>query len=164
VPYLSIQNDRKNNLRLGTMTTSLDHLKQTGTIVVSDSGDFNCTSTSLTAFVSISSRCLTVVLSSPSSHRCLQTPGAQSKMMCLKCSHFRRLTVLLQDATTNPSLILAAANKPGYARLIDAAVQAAKKHGGSIDEQASTALDRLVTFVFLVLHLLCVSILRLPPS
>lgn len=25
-----------------TMTTSLDHLKQSGTVVVSDSGDFEC--------------------------------------------------------------------------------------------------------------------------
>jgi transaldolase len=50
----------------------------------------------------------------------------------------------IQDATTNPSLILAAANKPGYARLIDAAVQHGKNKGGSIDDQVSAAIDRLV--------------------
>jgi transaldolase len=32
-----------------------------------------------------------------------------------------------QDATTNPSLILAASKKPEYASLIDAAVQKGKK-------------------------------------
>ena len=47
------------------MTTSLDWLKQTGTIVVSDSGDFECTSPS---FVS-------VLGSYHNSHRCLQTSG-----------------------------------------------------------------------------------------
>jgi transaldolase len=49
-----------------------------------------------------------------------------------------------QDATTNPSLILAAANKPGYARLMDAAVKYAKAKGGSIDDQTNAAMDRLV--------------------
>jgi transaldolase len=39
---------------------------------------------------------------------------------------------------------LAAANKPGYARLIDAAVQHGKSKGGSIDNQVSAAIDRLV--------------------
>lgn len=50
-----------------------------------------------------------------------------------------------QDATTNPSLILAAANKPQYQRLIDAAVEQGKKKGGSIDEQTNAAMDRLVS-------------------
>ena len=49
-----------------------------------------------------------------------------------------------QDATTNPSLILAAAGKPGYARLIDNAVNYAKQKGGSLDEQTGAAVDRLV--------------------
>jgi len=79
------------------MTTSLDWLKQTGTVVVSDSGDFG-----------------SIDVYKP------------------------------QDATTNPSLILAAANKPGYARLIDAAVGYGKEKGGSIDEQANAAMDRLL--------------------
>jgi transaldolase len=79
------------------MTTSLDWLKQTGTVVVSDSGDFE-----------------SIDVYKP------------------------------QDATTNPSLILAAAGKPGYGRLIDTAVQYAKSKGGSIDHQANVALDRLL--------------------
>lgn len=33
-----------------------------------------------------------------------------------------------QDATTNPSLILAASKKPEYAKLIDAAIQYGKDH------------------------------------
>ncbi|KAJ7056547.1 hypothetical protein C8F01DRAFT_1154060 [Mycena amicta] len=79
------------------MTTSLDQLKSTGTVVVSDSGDFE-----------------TIAVYKP------------------------------QDATTNPSLILAAANKTGYAHLIDNAVKYGKDKGGSIENQANAALDRLL--------------------
>jgi len=50
-----------------------------------------------------------------------------------------------QDATTNPSLILAASKKPEYAKLIDAAVEYGKKHGGNIDEQVDATLDSLLT-------------------
>lgn len=49
-----------------------------------------------------------------------------------------------QDATTNPSLILAAANKPQYQKLINVAVEYGKSKGGSIEEQANAALDRLL--------------------
>ena len=35
-----------------------------------------------------------------------------------------------QDATTNPSLILAATQKPQYAHLIDSAIEYGKKKGG----------------------------------
>ncbi|KAF8638632.1 hypothetical protein AX17_002057 [Amanita inopinata Kibby_2008] len=79
------------------MSNSLDLLKQTGTVVVSDSGDFE-----------------TIDVYKP------------------------------QDATTNPSLILAAANKPAYAHLIDAAIKFAKSKGGDIDVQANAAMDRLL--------------------
>ncbi|KAL0959064.1 hypothetical protein HGRIS_014364 [Hohenbuehelia grisea] len=79
------------------MTTSLDYLKQTGTVVVSDSGDFE-----------------SIDVYKP------------------------------QDATTNPSLILAAANKSGYARLIDAAVKHGKEKGSNLDEQVNAAMDRLL--------------------
>ncbi|KAG6846622.1 hypothetical protein H0H93_012796, partial [Arthromyces matolae] len=80
-----------------TMTTSLDHLKQTGTVVVSDSGDF-----------------ASIDVYKP------------------------------QDATTNPSLILAAAGKAGYAKLIDVAVDFAKQKGGDLETQTNNALDRLL--------------------
>ncbi|KAJ7844414.1 hypothetical protein B0H14DRAFT_2776875 [Mycena olivaceomarginata] len=79
------------------MTTSLDLLKQSGTVVVSDSGDFE-----------------TIDVYKP------------------------------QDATTNPSLILAAAGKPGYAKLIDNAVKYGKEKGGSLEDQVNAATDRLL--------------------
>lgn len=49
-----------------------------------------------------------------------------------------------QDATTNPSLILAAAKKEEYAKLVDAAIKYGKEHGGSVDDQTDAALDRLL--------------------
>ncbi|KAH8757999.1 hypothetical protein F5883DRAFT_606930 [Diaporthe sp. PMI_573] len=79
------------------MSNSLDQLKATGTVVVSDSGDF-------------------------------ASIGKYKP----------------QDATTNPSLILAASKKPEYAKLIDEAVQYAKKAGGDVDTQVDAALDRLL--------------------
>lgn len=79
------------------MPSALEQLKATGTVVVSDSGDF-------------------------------ATIGKYKP----------------QDATTNPSLILAASKKAEYAKLIDQAIDYAKKHGGSVDEQVDAALDRLL--------------------
>ncbi|POS74992.1 transaldolase [Diaporthe helianthi] len=79
------------------MSNSLDQLKATGTVVVSDSGDF-------------------------------ASIGKYKP----------------QDATTNPSLILAASKKPEYAKLIDEAVQYAKKAGGDLDTQVDAALDSLL--------------------
>jgi len=49
-----------------------------------------------------------------------------------------------QDATTNPSLILAASKKPEYAKLIDVAVEYGKDHGENLDEKVDAALDRLL--------------------
>jgi len=49
-----------------------------------------------------------------------------------------------QDATTNPSLILAASKKPDYAALIDKAVEYGKKTSGGIDEQVDATLDNLL--------------------
>jgi len=49
-----------------------------------------------------------------------------------------------QDATTNPSLILAASQKAEYAKLIDVAVQYGKKQGKDIDDQVDATLDRLL--------------------
>ncbi|KAF5339787.1 hypothetical protein D9611_009034 [Ephemerocybe angulata] len=79
------------------MPTSLDLLKATGTVVVSDSGDFESID-----------------------------------------------TYKPQDATTNPTLILAAANKPQYAKLTEAAIQHGKSKGGSLEQQADAAMDRLL--------------------
>ncbi|KAK3310792.1 uncharacterized protein B0T15DRAFT_482010 [Chaetomium strumarium] len=79
------------------MSNSLEQLKASGTVVVSDSGDF-------------------------------ASIGKYKP----------------QDATTNPSLILAATKKPEYAELLDAAVQKAKSEGGSLQDQIDSALDHLL--------------------
>jgi transaldolase len=79
------------------MSNALDQLKATGTVVVSDSGDF-------------------------------ASIGKYKP----------------QDATTNPSLILAASKKAEYAALIDKAVAYAKARGGSANDQVELALDRLL--------------------
>ena len=49
-----------------------------------------------------------------------------------------------QDATTNPSLILAATKKPEYAALLDAAISHVKSTKGSIDQKVDDALDHLL--------------------
>lgn len=77
--------------------TSLEQLKQTGTIVVSDSGDF-------------------------------ESIGVYKP----------------QDATTNPSLILAAAGKEKYMKYIDAAVAEAKATGLTGDELVEAATDNVL--------------------
>lgn len=47
------------------------------------------------------------------------------------------------DATTNPSLIAAAANMPAYQHLIEEAVTFAKKSGGSVEQQIEAAMDKV---------------------
>jgi len=49
-----------------------------------------------------------------------------------------------QDATTNPSLILAASKKTEYAKLMDVAVAYGKDHGETMDEKVDSTLDRLL--------------------
>lgn len=49
-----------------------------------------------------------------------------------------------QDATTNPSLILAAAKIPAYAKLIDNAVAFGKANGKTTEEQVENAVDKLL--------------------
>jgi len=49
-----------------------------------------------------------------------------------------------QDATTNPSLILAASKKPEYASLIDAAVEYGKTHGKDLNQKVDATLDNLL--------------------
>jgi transaldolase len=56
-------------------------------------------------------------------------------------------TLKPQDATTNPSLILAAANLEKYAHLVDDAVAYAKKNSDTSEGQLKLALDKVaVTF------------------
>ncbi|KAH3677194.1 hypothetical protein WICMUC_001775 [Wickerhamomyces mucosus] len=78
-------------------SNSLEQLKATGTVVVTDTGEFE----SIAKY----------------------TP---------------------QDATTNPSLILAAAKKPEYAKLIDVAVAYGKENGKTLEEKVDLSLDRLL--------------------
>jgi len=51
------------------------------------------------------------------------------------------------DATTNPSLLLKAADMPQYAHLIDDAVAFAKAQGGDIDVQVENASDKLAVSI-----------------
>lgn len=48
-----------------------------------------------------------------------------------------------EDATTNPSLVLKAAQLPQYKYLIDSAIETAKKLGGSKEEQLINASDQV---------------------
>jgi len=48
-----------------------------------------------------------------------------------------------RDATTNPSLITAAAQMPEYAELVTESVRWARAQGGSREQQVTNALDRL---------------------
>ncbi|KAJ1902783.1 sedoheptulose-7-phosphate:D-glyceraldehyde-3- phosphate transaldolase [Coemansia sp. RSA 922] len=48
------------------------------------------------------------------------------------------------DATTNPSLILAAAGKAQYAHLIDEAIEWAKTNATTVDDQVEKAFDKLL--------------------
>lgn len=48
-----------------------------------------------------------------------------------------------RDATTNPSLIAAAAALPAYAKLVDDALAEARKGGGTKEAMANRAVDRL---------------------
>ena len=48
-----------------------------------------------------------------------------------------------QDATTNPSLLFHAAQKPEYRHLVEEAVSLAQKHGGKHEEMAEEFIDRL---------------------
>lgn len=59
------------------------------------------------------------------------------------------------DATTNPSLILAAAQKPQYQKLIEDAVNYGKKHAKSEEEQHVIMMDKLfVNFGLEILKLI----------
>ena len=116
------------------MATSLEYLKQTGTTVVSDSGDFEC---------ECGHPLFLLVLTSPvkplgcTGHRSL---GHVPPQRCMS------LIMTFKDATTNPTLLLAAANKPQYAHLVDSAIKYAKSKGGTLHDQACWAMDRLVCF------------------
>ncbi len=84
---------------------------------------------------------LSLLASSTSSTRPEELDGADSSYLALILAIDAYKP---QDATTNPSLILAASKQAAYAKLIDVAIKYAKDKGGSIDEQVELATDRLV--------------------
>lgn len=49
-----------------------------------------------------------------------------------------------QDSTTNPSLLLAAAQLPNYASLVETAVQYGKENGDTLEAKVECAVDRLI--------------------
>lgn len=89
----------------------------------------------------------------------LKQPAQQTSMS--KLQQLRAMTVVVadtgeidairkyqpQDATTNPSLLFKAAQKPEYAGLIRQALEWAGKQGGSSQEQLAHATDRLAVLV-----------------
>jgi len=48
-----------------------------------------------------------------------------------------------QDATTNPSLILAASQLPQYQHLVEDAIEFGRKHGATLGQQTEKAMDKL---------------------
>ncbi|KAL2310233.1 hypothetical protein Nmel_006481 [Mimus melanotis] len=103
------------------MESALDQLKH-HTTVVADTGDFNVNNPKW-----------------PLSN-VLRLAGCfkQAGFLSLAIDEYKPL-----DATTNPSLILAAAQMPAYQKLVDDAVAYGKKLGGSEEEQIKNASDKL---------------------
>lgn len=100
------------------MTSVLDQLKQ-HTTIVADSGDFE-------------------------SRYCILIYSINIFFNAIICISLAISQYKPQDATTNPSLILAATQKPNYAHLIDSAIEYAKGKEGSIDEKVEWAMDKLL--------------------
>ncbi|EAT82947.2 hypothetical protein SNOG_09682 [Parastagonospora nodorum SN15] len=97
------------------MSSSLDQLKATGTV------------------------------SAPPSFTASELPEMSPVVVCDSGDFATIAKYQPQDATTNPSLILAASKKEEYAKLIDSAVEYGKKHGGSnIEDQVDATLDNLL--------------------
>lgn len=84
------------------MSSVLDQLKEY-TTVVADSGDFE--SKNLTSFFFL-----------------WKISDMQSIIFHLAIAQYKP-----QDATTNPTLLLAASQKPAYSQLVDEAIEFAKK-------------------------------------
>ncbi|KAK3854340.1 hypothetical protein Pcinc_039172 [Petrolisthes cinctipes] len=86
-----------------------------------------------------------------------ESPSKKSRMADTSLDQLKAMTVVVADtgdfeamkkykptdATTNPSLILQAANMSQYAPLIDQAVEYGKEKGSSSSDQVSQAMDKL---------------------
>lgn len=152
-------------------TSSLEQLKASGTVVVTDTGEFECMQ-SPSAIINLPQAQLQgfylLLLLVSSNFNVLATIQQDQSPQCIQqlaliqyiglCfSHFSTVSNLQffflptaiakykpQDATTNPSLILAASKKAEYAALIDNAVAAVKSSSGSLAQKAEAALDILL--------------------
>uniref|UniRef100_A0A8D0P2B6 Transaldolase n=1 Tax=Sus scrofa TaxID=9823 RepID=A0A8D0P2B6_PIG len=74
--------------------------------------------------------------------------GLGGRERCTDCPAFQNYFPAIdeykpQDATTNPSLILAAAQMPAYQELVEEALAYGKRLGGSQEEQVTNAVDKL---------------------
>ena len=67
------------------------------------------------------------------------TCGISQKMMLLNFI----IIPIFQDATTNPSLILAASNMDAYKGIVNKAVAFGKSFNGSIEEKVEKAVDKM---------------------
>ncbi|TTN17661.1 Transaldolase [Bagarius yarrelli] len=86
-----------------------------------------------------------------------QSPDKRRKMMDSALEQLKKHTVVVadtgdfnaidaykpQDATTNPSLILAAAKMPAYQHLVDQAIKYGIANGGTENEQIMKTMDKL---------------------
>ncbi|PWI70132.1 transaldolase [Purpureocillium lilacinum] len=133
------------------MSNSLDQLKATGTVVVSDSGDFACSSSPRRCSPPPRSASLPAQANgnaaSPRQRRRSEAARATPLKIARKADSSLLAAIAKykpQDATTNPSLILAASKKAEYAKLMDVAVEYGKAQGGDINSQVEHALDRLL--------------------
>ena len=80
-----------------------------------------------------------------SSHLPIQTPGRNNVTPPMPHNFSSFVVPKHSDVLNrNPSLLLAAAKKPAYAKLIDAACAYGKSKGSDIDDQVDNALDRLL--------------------
>jgi transaldolase len=116
------------------MTSSLDQLKATGTVRTSpllpDGSAFYYYRNRSTSVDYIELWKLTTV---------------SAQMVVCDTSDFATIEKYKpQDATTNPSLILAASKKPEYSKLINAAVAWEMQHGENIEDQVDATLDSLL--------------------
>uniref|UniRef100_A0A1B0GR11 Transaldolase n=1 Tax=Mus musculus TaxID=10090 RepID=A0A1B0GR11_MOUSE len=122
------------------MESALDQLKQF-TTVVADTGDFNgCFVASLW---SCCEHCHCDPLGIAAGH-CF--PSLVTAASGHSDKHLREKAIdeyKPQDATTNPSLILAAAQMPAYQELVEEAIAYGKKLGGPQEEQIKNAIDKL---------------------
>ncbi|MBN3315369.1 TALDO Transaldolase, partial [Atractosteus spatula] len=106
------------------MESALEQLKRF-TVVVADTGDFNDGVTE-------------PQLPAAAGHCRVRSGWAAGGQGLVTIEEYKP-----QDATTNPSLILAAAKMPAYQHLLDQAIAYGLGAGGTEEEQVTSAMDKL---------------------